>query len=250
MQQENTRLKLAQLDQCQKGQEVMKAQVQEAVLNAKLAEERSERNDQYSRRNNIKLLFIEESTDSFESAEKSEEKALRVFHEKMGLRYIKPEHTEAAHRVGKKVAGKTRPIIVKFVSRKTKQDVIKNRRKLKNSDPKVVIVEDLTKHTFNLFLQASDHPGTMGSWTAKGKVFVQDFDSKVYKIDNLSDLRRLPIDDAPDISTPAGTAVLHRRLENMRSRRGNRCGNRSRWNIFPDPLSHDADSDQTTKKTT
>ena len=158
-QRENARLK-AQLDQCQKRQEVMITQVQEAVFSAKLAEERSERNEQYSGRN-IKLLFIEQSTDSFESAEKSEEKALRVFHEKMGLRYIKPEHTEAAHRVGKKVAGKTRPIIVKFVSRKTKQDVIKNRRKLKNSDPKVVIVEDLTKHTFNLFLQASDHPGTM-----------------------------------------------------------------------------------------
>ena len=87
----------------------------------------------------------------------------------------------------------------------------------------------------------------MQSWTAEGKVFVQDFDSKVYKIDNL---RRLPIDDAPDTPTPAGAAVLHRRLENMRSRRGNRRGNRNRWNIFPDPLSHDADSDQTTKKTT
>ena len=146
LQQKNARLK-AQLDQCQKRQEDMKAQVQEAVFNAKLAEERSKSNDQYSRRNNIKLFLIEESTDSFELAEKSEEKALRVFHDKLGLRYIKPEHIEAAHRVGKKVAGKTRPIIVKFVSRKTKQDVIKNRRKLKHSDPKVVTVEDLTKHT-------------------------------------------------------------------------------------------------------
>ena len=125
LQQENARLK-AQLDQCQKRQEVMITQVQEAVFSAKLAEERSERNEQYSGRN-IKLLFIEQSTDSFESAEKSEEKAQRVFHDKLGLRYIKPEHIEAAHRVGKKVAGKTRPIIVKFVSRKMKQDVIKNR---------------------------------------------------------------------------------------------------------------------------
>ena len=106
LQQENARLK-AQLDQCQKRQEDMKAQVQEAVFNATLAEERSESNDQYSRRNNIKLFLIEESTDSFELAEKSEEKALRVFHDKLGLRYIKPEHIEAAHRVGKKVAGKT-----------------------------------------------------------------------------------------------------------------------------------------------
>ena len=47
LQQENARLK-AQLDQCQKMQEDMKAQVQEAVFNAKLAEERSERNEQTS----------------------------------------------------------------------------------------------------------------------------------------------------------------------------------------------------------
>ena len=89
-QRENARLK-AQLDQCQKRQEVMITQVQEAVFSAKLAEERSERNEQYYRRNSIKLLFIEESADSFESAEKSEEKAQRVFHDKLGLRYIKPE---------------------------------------------------------------------------------------------------------------------------------------------------------------
>ena len=157
---------------------------------------------------------------------------MRVVQDKLGLRCITLEHIETADRVGKKVAGKTRPIIVRFVSRKTKQGVIKNRRKLKTSDPKVVIVEDLTKHTYNLFLQASDHPGTIRSWTAEVKVSVQDSDSK---IDNLSDLRRLPIDDAPDTSTATRSAVLHRRLENIRSRRGNRRGNRSRWNIFPDP---------------
>ena len=44
----------------------MKTQVQEAVFNAKLAEERSERSEQYSQRNNVKLLFVEESSDSFE----------------------------------------------------------------------------------------------------------------------------------------------------------------------------------------
>ena len=45
---------------------------------------------------------------------------------------------------------------------------MKAKKKQKNSDPKVVTVEDLTKHTYNLFLQASDHPGTMRSWTAEG----------------------------------------------------------------------------------
>ena len=190
LQQENSRMK-AQLDQCQRREEEMQTRIKEAMFNAKLAEERSERNEQYSRRNNIKLLFMAESANAFESAEESERKALKLFHDKLGLRHIKSEHIEAAHRVGKKNAGKIRPIIVKFVSRKIKQEVIKNRRKLKNSDPKVVIVEDLTKHVYTLFLQASDHPGAMRTWTAEGKVFLQDIDSKTHRIKSLSDLRHI-----------------------------------------------------------
>ena len=47
----------------------MKTQVQEVVFSAGLlAEERSERSEKCSQRNNIKLHFIEESADSFESA--------------------------------------------------------------------------------------------------------------------------------------------------------------------------------------
>lgn len=47
----------------------MKTQVQEVVFSAGLlAEERSERSEKYSQQYNIKLHFIEESADSFESA--------------------------------------------------------------------------------------------------------------------------------------------------------------------------------------
>jgi len=38
---------------------------------------------------------------------------------------------ETAHRVGEKRAGSTRPILVKLLSRKTMQQVIQKRRKLK-----------------------------------------------------------------------------------------------------------------------
>ena len=98
--------------------------------------------------------------------------------------------------MGVKRAGSTRPILVKFLSRKTMQQVIQKRRKLKHTEPKVVIVEDLTKSNYNLFLCASDHPGASRAWTSSGKVFVQDTDSKIHKIEKLSDLQRLPGDAA------------------------------------------------------
>jgi len=52
----------------------MKTQVQEVVFSAGLlGEEWSERSEKYSQWNNIKLLFIEESADSFESACRKEQ---------------------------------------------------------------------------------------------------------------------------------------------------------------------------------
>jgi len=47
----------------------MQTQIKEAVFNAKLAANRADRNEQYSRRNNVKLLYVPETAGSFESAE-------------------------------------------------------------------------------------------------------------------------------------------------------------------------------------
>ena len=71
LKQENTRLS-AELDRCRKKEEDMQTQIKEAMFNAKLAAERADRNEQYSRRNNVKLLYVPEAAGSFESAEESE----------------------------------------------------------------------------------------------------------------------------------------------------------------------------------
>ena len=245
LKQENTRLS-AELDRCRKKEEDMQTQIKEAMFNAKLAAERADRNEQYSRRNNVKLLYVPEAAGSFESAEESERKALQVFHNRLDLKHITPEHIEAAHRVGVKRAGSTRPILVKFLSRKTMQQVIQKRRKLKHTEPKVVIVEDLTKSNYNLFLCASDHPGASRAWTSSGKVFVQDTDSKIYKIEKLSDLQRLPCDAASlATSTPAGaTAAQQRHNRQPMTRRGLRPNKRR--NIFDGPSSQEMEIQQTT----
>ena len=70
-------------------------------------------------------------------------------------------------------AGSTRPTLVKLLLRKTTQQVIqknKQTRKLKNTKPNVVFVEDLSKSNYNLFLFASNHPGALRAWTSDGKV--------------------------------------------------------------------------------
>ena len=110
------------------------------------------------------------------------------------LRHITPEHLDAVHRIGEKREGRTRPIIVHFVSRETRLEVLRKRRKLKGSDPKVVIVEDLTRSNYQLFLRASEHPGTLRAWSKDGKIFVQSLDFKIFKIEKLTDLSKLSFD--------------------------------------------------------
>ena len=131
---ENTRLS-AELDRCRKKEEDIQIHIREAMFNVKPAADRADRNEQYSRRNNVKLLYVPEAAGSFESAEESERKALQVFHNRLDLKHITPKHTEAAHRVGVKRAGSTSSILVKFLSRKTMQQVIQKRRKLSKKTP-------------------------------------------------------------------------------------------------------------------
>ena len=70
----------------------MKGQVEEAKFNAKLAEQHSNQNEQYSRPWNLKILFIpEKSGNAQETLEESEKEALRVFHDLLGLRHITPD---------------------------------------------------------------------------------------------------------------------------------------------------------------
>ena len=87
---------------------------------------------------------------------------IRVFHHWLDLKHIKPEHIDTAHHIAGKKTGITRPITVMFLSRKTIQQFIQKRPTLKNTEPKVVIVEALTKRDLiqSLVLCALDHPGT------------------------------------------------------------------------------------------
>ena len=107
-------------------------------------------------------------------------------------------------------------------------------------------MKDLTKSNYNLFLCASDHPGASRAWTSSGTVFVQDTDSKIHKIEKLSDLQRLPCDAASlAITTPAGaTAAQQRHNRQPMNRRGPRP---NKWrSIFDGPSSQEMEIQQTT----
>jgi len=124
---------------------------------------------------------------------------LKLFNQRLGLRDIKASDLDAVHRLGKKQEG-PRAIIVRFLSRKIRSEVITKRRLLKKKPGQtarpVTIVEDLTKTNYLLYRRARMTEGVKECWTTMGKILIKTHSGLTKRIRRLSDLAEL---DNPDI---------------------------------------------------
>ena len=134
--------------------------------------------EQYSRRNNVRIFGIADTVRN-ESAAASEDLALTVFNKKLGLD-IRPEDVQIAHRTGRYTALSTRSIIVQFVSRKAKKDVIGNRKKLRGSG--VSIAEDLTPSNVRRLSAIKSLDCVVQSWSFEGKLFAKNKNGHVKEV--------------------------------------------------------------------
>lgn len=119
--------------------------------------------EQYARRNNLRFFGLAEKP-----SENIDNIILQVIKEKMNID-INIHDIERAHRIGKKTASNTRPIIVKFVSYRTRATVFQARRLLKGQ--KIYIQEDLTKYRHSLMLKATTVFGRERVWSRDGRIF-------------------------------------------------------------------------------
>ena len=74
--------------------------------------------EQYTRGNNIRIFGLRD-TQKNETAFQTEQKVISLLRNKMGIS-LDPCDVEVAHRLGSFTANADRPVIVRFVSRKTK----------------------------------------------------------------------------------------------------------------------------------
>ena len=119
--------------------------------------------EQYTRRNNLRISGIPETQN-----EDTDVLVTSLAKEKLGVN-ISPGDIDRSHRIGKRLPEGTRSIIVKFISYKSRNEVIRNRRKLKGS--KTVIREDLTKINQLLLKSANDNPVIKSAWSLDGRVY-------------------------------------------------------------------------------
>ena len=100
------------------------------------------KNEQYSRENNLRILGLDEGED-----ENLEEKFIEAIANNLN-EAVESKEIEIIHRIGQRLSNqassgnrKPRPVIVKFVSNKTKRRILMKRRQLKGTP--LVIMEDM-----------------------------------------------------------------------------------------------------------
>lgn len=177
------------------------SQVAEAKKMATVAMSLANKADQYNRRSNLRIYGIPEKTG--DQQEDVEGLVLKVCADlKVN---VTNKDIEACHRLGRPNGrpnsggsgshggsgnlggtGPPRGIIVRFVNRKHRDAMIKNRRALKNT--KVVVTEDLTNANYKLFQAVRNSDLCDKSWTANGKVLMKCRSGKIVQVHSAWDL--------------------------------------------------------------
>ena len=139
---------------------------------------------QYSRRWNVRVFRVPEEKN--ETAEDCARKCVDIFCQKLQVK-TEVSDIEIAHRTGKPGSGdKPRPILVRLFDRKKRDEILANRKKMKNKG--LVIAEDLTFANYRVYSAAAKHSACMNAWTSNGKIFAKMKNGQVLKLDMHTDV--------------------------------------------------------------
>ena len=129
------------------------------------------KHEQYSRVNNIRIIGLAEDIES-ETSHQTADKVLKMINNKLNINM--PYHEiDIAHRLGTFKQGSNRRVIVRFVRRQAKSNIMSVKKKLKGSG--LSMFDDLTP--LNSKVLASTRKKRTDevdqSWYAKGNIFVK-----------------------------------------------------------------------------
>ena len=134
--------------------------------------------EQYSRRNSIRVFGLRDH-DKRENMFATEALVIDLCKRKLGIN-IPVSDIDIAHRVGTFSAERDRAVIVKFVTRKARQAVLQNRKRLKGTP--VTIAEDLTQHNLQLLQRAKGLNVVTQAWSWEGRVYAKDKGGNVVQV--------------------------------------------------------------------
>ena len=122
--------------------------------------------EQYLRRWNCRVYKVPE--EERETANSCIKKCAKVFTKDVRVKVTEAD-IDVAHRIGPPPPkGRSRPTIVRFLSRQARDLVVSNGKNLKNKG--VAVGEDLTKANYNMLLAAEKHSATLAAGSSNGKI--------------------------------------------------------------------------------
>lgn len=129
--------------------------------------------EQYGRRNNIRISGISHDVDK-QTSEQTTKQVLDMIKHRMGVK-VSTEDVDICHRLGRFKPGESRQVIVRFVKRQTKIDVMKKTVILRKSKCGVYINDDLTPLNNRVLASVRRKaPGrVLQSWSYEGKLFAR-----------------------------------------------------------------------------
>ncbi|KAH3828884.1 hypothetical protein DPMN_130868 [Dreissena polymorpha] len=134
-------------------------------------------NEQYSRKNNVKIMNIKET--SQESETNLIQTVSNILKTAADVE-LKPEDILAIHRIPTK-KGSIRPILLKLKNNNAKSSIMRKRTPMKNKGFK--LVDDVTKRNQGLITRLLLHPDIKSAWFFNGAVFAQTNSEERIKFD-------------------------------------------------------------------
>jgi hypothetical protein len=144
---------------------------------SRMASKKANYNEQFSRKNNIKIQNIPESKDENEESLTKTVTGILNTHAEVDLQ---PIDTVAMHRIPTK-QGQTRPVLIKLRNNSIKSAIMKKRAPMKNGGYK--LVDDVTKPNQGLISRLHLHPDIQSAWYFNGAVYGQTVKDERVKFD-------------------------------------------------------------------
>ncbi len=105
---------------------------------------------------------------------------------------IKPGEISRSHRVGRKGGNQPRPIIVKFSTYRTRENIVRNKKRLKEGGKEIQINEDLTYMRSSTAFRARQlkrREMIQDTWTQDGRVVIKDSNGRISSVVNDMELK-------------------------------------------------------------
>ena len=144
---------------------------------SRMASKKANYNEQFSRKNNIKIQNIPESKDENEESLTKTVTGILNTHAEVDLQ---PIDIVAMHRIPTK-QGQTRPVLIKLRNNSIKSAIMKKRAPMKNGGYK--LVDDVTKPNQGLISRLHLHPDIQSAWYFNGAVYGQTVKDERVKFD-------------------------------------------------------------------